>query len=189
MRYVVSPIFYLLVKVLAVLYQAEGINIPLRFMPTQLIAPTLQMCGATIGHYVRFQAPLTIHNAALKPKPFYYNLSVGHNCFFGRELLLDLQDKVVIHDNVTISHRVTILTHTDVGESPLKNALFPPVQAPVTIGYGAYIGAGAIILPGVKIDECAVVGAGAVVTKSVSERTVVAGVPAQFIKKLPEQPQ
>lgn len=171
-----------LVTLSARLYQAEGINLPLRVMPTQTIAPTLRRYGAVIGEHVRFQPPLTIHNAALRPAPFYGNLSVGDNCFFGRELLLDLQDRIAIEENATISHRVMILTHTDLGESPLKDGPFPPSQAPVTIRRGAYIGAGALILPGVEIGECAVVGAGAVVTKDVPARTIVVGVPARFLR-------
>lgn len=166
------------------LYQAEGINLPLRVMPTQTIAPTLRRYGAGIGTHVRFQAPLTIHNAAQRPDPFYRNLSVGNDCFFGRELLLDLQEQITVEDNVTVSHRVMILTHTDVGESPLKNGPFPPSQAPVTLGRGAYIGAGAILLPGVEIGECSVVGAGAVVTKDVPACTITAGVPARILRTL-----
>jgi len=173
-----------LVRLSAALYQGEGLNFPLTFMPTRLIAPLLRQYGAQIGTYVRFRSPLTIHNAALNPKPFYRNLTVGNNCYFGRDLFLDLQDRVVIEDNVTVSHRVMILTHTDVGESPLKDGPFPPSQAPVIIHRGAYIGVGVIILPGIEIGECAVVGAGAVVTKDVPARTVVAGVPARVIKTL-----
>lgn len=184
MRHLVFFLYQTLIKISSALYQAEGLNILLMIMPTQLITPTLQKYGAQIGHHVRFRAPLTIYNAALKPAPFYGHLSVGNNCFLGRELFLDLQDRVLIEDNVTISHRVTILTHTDVGESPLKETLFPPSQAPVIIRRGAYIGAGVMILPGVEIGECVVVGAGAVVTKNIAPRTTVAGVPARIIKNL-----
>jgi acetyltransferase-like isoleucine patch superfamily enzyme len=177
-------IYRALVSLAAALYQAEGINIPLKIMPTRLIAPTLQRYGAQIGNDVRFQAPLTIHNAAIKPEPFYHHLTVGSHCFLGRELFLDLQDKIIMEDYVTISHRVMILTHTDVGQSPLKEGPFPPSQASVTIGAGAYIGAGTIILPGVRIGHRAAVGAGAVVTRDVASGTVVAGVPARLIRKL-----
>jgi len=180
-----SILFWLIragVAILARLFQAEGVNIPLRFMPTQTIAPTLRTYGATVGERVRFRAPLTIHNGALPPQSFYHNLSVGDDCFFGREFFLDLQDRVTIEDKVTVSHRVMILTHTDVGESPLKDGSFAPSQAPVTLRRGAYIGAGAIILPGVEIGECAVVGAGAVVTRDVAAGTIVAGVPARLLK-------
>jgi acetyltransferase-like isoleucine patch superfamily enzyme len=47
---------------------------------------------------------------------------------------------------------------------------------------GCYIGAGALILPGVTVGEGAVVAAGAVVTRDVPPRKVVAGVPARPIK-------
>jgi len=181
---ILFPFICILVKVAAHLYQAEGVNIPLRFMPTRTIAPTLRRYGASIGHSVRFRAPLTIHNGALRPQPFYHNLTVGNDCFFGREFFLDLQDRVTIEDKVTVSHRVMILTHTDVGESPLKDGPFPPGQAPVTLRHGAYIGAGALILPGVEIGVCAAVGAGAVVTRDVPPYTVVAGVPARRLRTI-----
>lgn len=51
------------------------------------------------------------------------------------------------------------------------------------IGNDTWIGHGAIIMPGVKIGDGAVVGSGAVVTKDVEPYTVVAGVPAKFIKR------
>jgi acetyltransferase-like isoleucine patch superfamily enzyme len=54
----------------------------------------------------------------------------------------------------------------------------------VEIGNNVWIGAGARILPGVHIGDNAVVGAGAVVTKNVEANTVVAGVPAKYIKNI-----
>jgi acetyltransferase-like isoleucine patch superfamily enzyme len=54
----------------------------------------------------------------------------------------------------------------------------------VVIGKNVWIGAGARILPGVHIGDNAVVGAGAVVTKNVEANTVVAGIPAKFIKNI-----
>ncbi|MGZ4001605.1 MAG: acyltransferase, partial [Mucilaginibacter sp.] len=54
----------------------------------------------------------------------------------------------------------------------------------VLIKRNAWIGAGAIILPGVTIGENAVVAAGAVVNKDVGANTVVGGVPAKLIKKI-----
>jgi acetyltransferase-like isoleucine patch superfamily enzyme len=52
----------------------------------------------------------------------------------------------------------------------------------VRVGDDVWIGAGAIILPGVAIESHAVVGAGAVVTRNVPEWAVVAGVPARIIR-------
>lgn len=52
---------------------------------------------------------------------------------------------------------------------------------PVVIKDRAFIGNNAVILPGIEIGEQAIVGAGAVVTKNVEPRTIVAGVPARVI--------
>lgn len=52
------------------------------------------------------------------------------------------------------------------------------------MGDRVWIGAGAIILGGVKIESDSVVAAGAVVTKNVPSKCVVAGVPARVIKKI-----
>ncbi len=58
------------------------------------------------------------------------------------------------------------------------------VSSPIVIGRNAWIGAGAIILPGVEIGENSVVGAGSVVTKDVPPDTVVVGNPAHELRKI-----
>lgn len=55
---------------------------------------------------------------------------------------------------------------------------------PIVIGKKCWIGAGAIILPGVRLGNGVVVGAGAVVTKSFPSKTVIAGNPAKALRKL-----
>lgn len=49
--------------------------------------------------------------------------------------------------------------------------------------YGCWIAVGAIVLPGVRIGDLAVVGAGSVVTKNLPEQTICAGNPCRLIKK------
>ena len=169
-------------RLAAAFYGGEGLNIPLMFMPTQVIAPTLRTYGAAIGQRVRFRSPLVIHNSDTERGRHYEKLEVGDDCYFGRELFLDLQDRIVIEDQVTISHRVMILTHTDAGTSPLKEEFIATSQAPVIIRRGAYVGANVTILQGVEIGESSIVGAGSVVTRAVPAATVVAGVPARMIK-------
>ena len=171
-------------RIAAAIYGGEGVNIPLMFMPTQAIGPTLRAFGARIGADVRFRSPVVIHNSSAEQGHYYDNLQVGDHCYLGRELFLDLQDQIVIEDHVTISHRVMILTHTDAGASPLADQYIPASQSSVTIRRGAYIGANVTILEGIEIGESSIVGAGAVVTRSVPPGTVVGGVPARFIKNL-----
>ena len=55
---------------------------------------------------------------------------------------------------------------------------------PVSVGAYSYIAYGALILPGVSLGECCIVGAGAVVTRSVPDATIVAGNPARVLRKL-----
>jgi phosphonate metabolism protein (transferase hexapeptide repeat family) len=55
-------------------------------------------------------------------------------------------------------------------------------KARVTIGHDAWIGHGAIILPGIAIGHGAVIGGGAVVTQDVEPYAIAAGVPAKFIR-------
>ena len=93
-------------------------------------------------------------------------------------------DLVTIEDNVDIGPNVTIATH-DSSYRCIQQDL-PLICREVVIKRNAYIGAGAIILPGVTIGESAIVAAGAVVTKDVPPRTVVAGVPAKVIGSVEE---
>jgi acetyltransferase-like isoleucine patch superfamily enzyme len=148
-------------------------------MPAKLIAPTLRRHGAHIGAAAEIHSPLIIHNASLEAGQHYARLIIGDHCHLGRGVFLDLKDDVCIEERVTISMRAMLITHTDVGNSPLAAAM-PATRAPVRIRRGAYIGAGAIILQGVEVGAEAVVGAGAVVTESVPPHTVVVGVPARL---------
>ena len=78
---------------------------------------------------------------------------------------------------------VTILTHTHI----IDRTDIPMGQqgmriAEVVIGNDVWIGMRVIIMPGIKIGDGAVIGAGAVVTKDVPDFAIVGGVPAKIIK-------
>ncbi|WP_370867886.1 DapH/DapD/GlmU-related protein [Phenylobacterium sp.] len=55
---------------------------------------------------------------------------------------------------------------------------------PIHIGRNVWIGAGAVVLPGVTIGDGAIVAAGAVVSRDVDARCLVAGIPARFVRAL-----
>jgi len=82
-----------------------------------------------------------------------------------------------IGSNVSISEGTAIFTLEHDPNSPT----FDNRGAPVRIADYVFLGARAIVLPGVTIGEGAVVGAGAVVTRDVAPFTIVAGVPAKPI--------
>jgi len=115
----------------------------------------------------------------------FAGLEIGNRCFLGDECLLDLAEGIQLEDQVTLAERVLVLTHMNVGyrDHPLQRE-FPPLQAPVRIREGSFVGAQATLLAGVTIGPRAFVGAGAVVTESVPPDTVVAGVPARPLRRL-----
>jgi acetyltransferase-like isoleucine patch superfamily enzyme len=163
-------------------YKAEGLNALFLLLPAKFLAPTLVKYGASIGENVELHTPITFHNVSVESGYHYSNLQVGSDCYFGREVFLDLADKIIVEDKVTISMRVMLLTHTHAGKSPLSESHLTPSYSPILLKQGCYLGAGAIILPGITIGEEAIVGAGAVVTRDVPAYVVVAGSPARTIK-------
>lgn len=162
-------------------YKAEGINVLLLFMPAKFIVPTLRQHGAQIGERAEIHSPLIIHNASAERGKHYANLIIGNDCYLGRDVFFDLKDEIRIEENVTVSMRVTFITHTDVGKSPVASRL-PPSHAPIVLRRGAYLGAGATVLQGVEIGAEAVVGAGALVRENVAPRITVGGVPARRLE-------
>lgn len=161
---------------LRLLYRAvgiEGVNAQL-LRRTLDIADILEWFGANVGERAIVHGPLTIHNA----EHDYSKLDVGARAHIGRDVFLDLSDRIKIGQQCVISMRAIILTHQDVGKRPL-GAKLPKRKSAVVLAPGAYVGAGAIILPGVRVGARAVVGAGAVVTKDVAPATIVIGVPAR----------
>ncbi len=91
---------------------------------------------------------------------------------------VQLWDGLQIEDDVFIGPNVTFTN-----DMRPRSKQYPDEFTPTIIRKGASIGANATILPGVEIGVGAMVGAGAVVTKSVLAGTIVVGNPAQEIKK------
>ncbi|HEY6722253.1 MAG TPA: DapH/DapD/GlmU-related protein [Burkholderiales bacterium] len=90
---------------------------------------------------------------------------------------------VTIGRNVLVGPHVSIISYEHRFEDPAADIKSQPYRyAPVTIGDGAWIGAGAIVLAGVSLGAGSVVAAGAVVTKSCPAGSVLAGVPARIVK-------
>ncbi len=95
---------------------------------------------------------------------------------------------VVGHDTmidmgVVLGGRATVGAHCHIGAGAvLAGVVEPPSAKPVVVEDNVLIGANAVVIEGVRIGEGAVVAAGSVVISDVASGTVVAGVPARFIK-------
>lgn len=95
----------------------------------------------------------------------------------GRQQLKHSQGGITIGNHVDIASEVMIWN----SEHDLRHPKMAAIEAPVVIEDYVFIGPRAIILPGVTVGYGAVVAAGAVVTKNVAAKTIVAGVPAKPI--------
>lgn len=122
------------------------------------------------------------HHAILKG--YYTNqLVIGDDCWIGQGAFLHAGGGIAIGRRVGVGPNVTILTsqHRDPGrERPIMDGELD--FAPVEIGDGSDLGAGAIVLPGVRLGVGVQVGAGAVVTQSFDDYAVVVGNPARLLR-------
>ena len=113
--------------------------------------------------------------------------SIGKNVYIAEGLVIveELVDRdhIVIGDRASFAPNVTLVTSSHPNESRIREFV-PTPRGKVIIEEDAWVGAGAIILPGVTIGKGAIVAAGAVVNKSVPPFTIVGGVPAKEIGKI-----
>ncbi len=111
------------------------------------------------------------------------NISVGDNFLVNYNVVILDRGPVTIGNNVLIGPGVVISSVGHPISTKGRRAHLARTN-PVVIGDDVWIGANAVILPGVKIGNNVVVAAGAVVTKDVEDDSIVAGVPAVKIRDL-----
>ncbi len=111
------------------------------------------------------------------------NIEVGENFFANYGCIILDVNKVKIGKNCMIAPNVGLYSATHpVRAEERYNGV--ELGLPITIGDNCWIGAGAIICPGVTIGNNVVVGAGSVVTKSFGDNVILAGNPAKVIRNL-----
>lgn len=162
--------------------------------------------------YVRILAPLyqhrgkhaVIHRSVRMDTPPYRKFSLGdYSVIESFSCINNAVGDVIIGDHTriglhnTVIGPVTIGSHVNLAQGITITALnhnfedkekFIDEQGinttPVTIGNDIWIGANAVVLPGVTIGDHSVIAAGAVVTKNIPSHSLVAGVPAKIIKQI-----
>lgn len=109
--------------------------------------------------------------------------SIGNHVWINFGLTLVDDTYITIGDNTQLGPNVTIATATHPLDPILRKEGYQS-NKPVTIGSNVWIGAGAIILPGVTIGDDSVIGAGSIVTKDVPPSSVAVGNPARVIRRV-----
>ncbi len=123
-------------------------------------------------------------------KNFFYRLggiAVGKNVFIGYGVYFvdGFKDSlIVLADESVLSPRVTLVAMAFPGDSFLGRDYPVTKTGRVFVGEGAWIGVGAVVLPGVTLGRGCIVGANAVINQSIGELEVWVGVPGRKLKKL-----
>ena len=126
-----------------------------------------------------FKAKITgypfVHSSVNIAMPWH--LTLKHRACLGENTVVYSLAEIEIQENATVAQEVYLCTGTHDFESPN----FQLITSKITIGKNAFIGARAMLLPGVSIGENAIIGAMSVVTKNVNHSHIVAGNPATRI--------
>jgi len=119
-------------------------------------------------------------------------VGIGDNCVIMMGAVINIGAVIgrntMIDMNTVIGGRAIIGADCHIGAGAVvAGVIEPPSAEPVVIEDNVLVGANAVILEGVRIGQGAVIAAGSVVTADVPPKTVVAGVPARFIKNVDDR--
>ena len=159
-------------------YSQEALKITMELnnkyhTPEEIVEIMTQLTGRKVDKSFRLFPPF--HTDCGK------NIKLGKNVFINSCCRFQDQGGITIGNNVLIGHNTTIATlNHDI--NPKKRGNLTPSS--VIIGDDVWIGADCTILPGVKIGDGAIVGAGSVVTKDVPANHIAFGNPARIIKEI-----
>ena len=163
----------------------------------------LRLCGAKIGKYsICERCSLTWPHQVqigsrcqLEPDIFFKfdgiwspgpSIIIGDGAFVGRGCEFNIRKKIIVGRGSAIASGCKFIDH-DHGITGVRLDETPGVEAEIVIGDHVWLGCNVVVLKGITIGNSAVVGAGAVVTKSIPAGEIWAGVPARVVGARPPQ--
>jgi putative colanic acid biosynthesis acetyltransferase WcaF len=130
----------------------------------------LKLFGAKVGKGLIIKPRVNIK--------YPWNLTIGDHVWIGEEVWIDNLVHVVIGDNVCLSQRCTLIC----GNHDYKRATFDLITGTIVIEAGAWIGAGALVGPGVKMGSHAILSIGSVTTTDIEPYAIYRGNPAVRVR-------
>lgn len=113
---------------------------------------------------------------------FGRNITLGERVFINSQCQFQDLGGVTIGDDCLIGHGVVFAT---LGHHPDPARRAECVPAPICLGKKVWVGSRVVVLGGVTVGDNAILAAGAVVRSDVPANTIVGGVPARILKRLP----
>ena len=143
------------------------------------VDPSSSVNNVTIGNHVKISKYCSIFGSKINP------LIIGDNTTIGMQSILNgFACQLIIGNYVSIAQKVNIMTDSGPNASEEMQKYFPLIKGNVIIGDHSWIGANAVILPGVTLGEFCVVGANSLVSSSFPAYSVIGGSPASLIRVL-----
>jgi putative colanic acid biosynthesis acetyltransferase WcaF len=141
------------------------------YMPISSVkAIVLRLFGARIGKGVYIKPGLKVK--------FPWYLSVGDHCWLGEDVWIDNLAEVIIGSNVCVSQGAYFCT----GNHDWKTPNMKLFRKPITITDGSWIGAKAVLCPGLVVGAGAIITVGSVVTRNIPDHEIWTGNPARFAR-------
>jgi acetyltransferase-like isoleucine patch superfamily enzyme len=140
--------------------------------------------GFDCDHRLRLEAWFEFLGDKFNPEIF-----IGNNVSIQKDCHIGAINKIVIGNNVLLASKVYISDHSH-GEITKETLLLPPSQrklyskGPIIIEDNVWLGEGVVVLSDVTIGENSIIGANAVVTKSIPKNSIAAGNPARIIREI-----
>lgn len=130
----------------------------------------LKLFGAKVGK-----------NVVIKPRvsiKYPWHLVIGNNVWIGELVWIDNLAKVTLKDNTCVSQGAMLLC----GNHNYKKTSFDLMVASITIEEGAWVGAKAVVCPGVKLGNHSLLTVGSIATSNIEPYSIYQGNPAKKIK-------
>lgn len=143
------------------------------------IDPSTSINNVVISDNVRIAKRCSIFGS------YENNVEIGANSYIGMNTILNgFGAKLTIGNNVSIAQNVNIMCDSGPNASTNMQKLFPIIKGSVIIGSHCWIGANAIIMPGVELGEYCIIAANSFVIMSYPPFSIIGGTPAKLIRTL-----
>jgi putative colanic acid biosynthesis acetyltransferase WcaF len=143
-----------------------------RLLPSSLVrSAILRLFGATIAQKVVLKPGVRVK--------FPWLLSIGGSSWIGEDVWIDNLVLVTVGANVCISQGAYLCT----GNHDWSDPAFGLRVQSIVLEDGSWVGARAVVCPGVTIEECGIAAAGSVVTNNIPAYEIHAGNPARLLRR------
>jgi acetyltransferase-like isoleucine patch superfamily enzyme len=143
------------------------------------IDPSTSFNNVEIGSNVKIAKRCSIFGSPANP------VQIHDGCYVGMNTIINgFADKLVIGAHVSIAQNVNMMVDSGPNASLAMQALFPLEKGPIHIGDHSWIGASAIIMPGVTLGQYCTVAANSYVNTSFPDYSIIGGTPAKLLRVL-----